>query len=47
MKNLNSVFAAYLIAWGIFFVYYVTVAQRASELRKDLEHLKGSMNRKK
>jgi CcmD family protein len=47
MKNLNSVFAAYLIAWGIFFVYYVTVAQRASELRKDLERLKGSLNRKK
>jgi CcmD family protein len=47
VKNLNSVFAAYLIAWGIFFGYYVTVAQRASELRKDLERLKGSMNRKK
>ena len=47
MKNLNSVFAAYLIAWGIFFVYYVTIAQRASELRKELERLKGSLNRKK
>ena len=47
MKNLNSVFAAYLIAWGIFFVYYVTIAQRASELRRELERLKGSLNRKK
>jgi CcmD family protein len=47
MKNLNSVFAAYLIAWGIFFVYYVTVAQRASQLQKDLERLKGLLNRKK
>ncbi len=47
MKNLNSVFAAYLGAWGIFFVYYLTVAQRASTLRKDLERLKGSLNRKK
>ncbi len=24
MKNLNSIFAAYLIAWGIFFAYYLT-----------------------
>ena len=47
MKNLNSVFAAYMIAWGIFFVYYVSIAQRASELRKELERLKGSLNRKK
>ena len=27
VKNLNSVFAAYMIGWGIFFVYYVSVAQ--------------------
>lgn len=47
MKNLNSVFAAYLIAWGIFFVYYLTVAQRTAALREDLERLKGSLNRKK
>jgi CcmD family protein len=47
MKNLNSVFAAYLAAWAIFFLYYVTVAQRASELRKELERLKGLLNRKK
>jgi predicted secreted protein len=47
VKNLNSVFAAYLIAWGIFFFYYLTVAQRTSALRKDLERLKGSLNREK
>jgi CcmD family protein len=47
MKNLNSVFAAYLIAWGIFFVYYVSVARRASALREELERLKESLNRGK
>jgi hypothetical protein len=47
MKNLNSVFAAYLFAWGIFFVYYLTVARRASALRDDLERLKNSLNRGK
>jgi CcmD family protein len=45
MKNLNSVFAAYLIAWGIFFVYYVSVARRATALREELERLKNSLNR--
>ncbi len=47
MKNLNSVFAAYLSAWGIFFVYYVTVARRASALREELGRLKNSLNRGK
>ncbi len=47
MKNLYSVFAAYLFAWGIFFVYYLTVARRASALRDDLERLKNSLNRGK
>ncbi len=47
MKNLNSVFAAYLIAWGIFFVYYLTVARRAASLREELEKLKNSLPRNK
>lgn len=45
MKNLSSVFAAYLIGWGIFFVYYLTVARRAAALREDLERLKNSLQR--
>ena len=47
MKNLDSVFAAYLIGWGIFFVYFVSVARRTSALREDLERLKSSLNRSK
>ncbi len=47
MKNLNSVFAAYLIAWGIFFAYFVSVGIRAATLRKDLERLKNSLQRNK
>jgi len=47
VKNLNSVFAAYMIAWGIFFVYYVSVAIRAAALRQDLERLKNSLQRNK
>jgi hypothetical protein len=47
MKNLDSVFAAYLIGWGIFFVYFLSVARRTSALREDIERLKSSLNRGK
>ena len=45
MKNLDSVFAAYVIGWAVFFVFYLTVARRTSLLREDLERLKKSMKR--
>ena len=47
MKNLDSVFAAYLIGWAIFFVYYLTVARRTSALRDEVERLKNLTNRSK
>ena len=47
MKNLDSVFAAYMAAWAIFFVYYITVARRAAALRGDIERLKNSATRGK
>jgi len=45
VKNLDSVFAAYLIGWGIFFVYYLTVARRTAALKTEIERLKNSHNR--
>ena len=47
MKNLDSLFAAYLIGWGIFFIYFLTVARRTSALREDIERLKSSLSRGK
>jgi hypothetical protein len=47
VKNLGSVMVAYMIGWGVFFVYFVTVARRTSELRKDVERLKQSLTRGK
>ncbi|HEX9345450.1 MAG TPA: hypothetical protein VF900_05965 [Candidatus Acidoferrum sp.] len=47
MKNIGSVFAAYMIGWGIFFVYFITVARRTSALREEIERLKNSLNRGK
>ncbi len=47
MKNLNSVFAAYLIGWGVFFLFYVTIAKRAHDLRVEIDRLKHSLPRGK
>jgi len=47
MKNLGSVFAAYMIGWAVFFVYYISIARRTSVLREDIERLKNSLNRGK
>lgn len=40
MKNLDSVFAAYLIGWGIFFLFSVTVARRSAGLKEEISRLK-------
>jgi len=42
MNNLQSVFAAYVIGWGVFFVFYLTVAKRTSDLRGEIERLKNA-----
>lgn len=47
MKNLSSVFAAYAIGWTVFFVYYLTVANRTLALRKDLERMKRALAERK
>jgi hypothetical protein len=47
VKNLGSVMVAYMIGWGVFFIYLVTVARRTAELRKDVERLKQSLTRGK
>jgi uncharacterized membrane protein YciS (DUF1049 family) len=47
MSNLHSVFAAYIIGWAVFFVFYLTVAKRTSTLREEIERLKNTLNRGK
>ena len=47
MKNLGSVFAAYLIGWGVFFLFYITIAKRTSDIRAELDRLKNSLSRPK
>ena len=47
MKNLDSVLAAYLAGWAIFFVYYVSVSRRMSMLRDEVERLKSLLSKGK
>ena len=47
MKNLGSVMTAYMIGWGVFFIYFVTVARRTADLRKDVQKLKETLTRGK
>ena len=39
--------AAYMIGWGVFFLYFVTVARRTADLRKEVERLKQALTREK
>jgi len=47
MKNLDSVLAAYLAGWAIFFLYYVSVGRRMSSLRDEVERLKAQLSKGK
>ena len=47
MKNLESVFAAYIIGWGIFFAFFLSIVKRTSDLRSEIERLKNSLPRAK
>jgi uncharacterized small protein (DUF1192 family) len=39
MKNLGSVFAAYMIGWAVFFLFSVSIARRTDALREEIERL--------
>ena len=43
MKNFESLFAAYILVWAIFFVYYFSVARRLAEVRDELKALKSAV----
>ena len=45
MKNLGSVLTAYMVGWAVFFFYFVSVARRTANLRRELERLKDSLAR--
>ncbi|HVB07943.1 MAG TPA: CcmD family protein [Candidatus Acidoferrales bacterium] len=40
MRNFDSLFAAYIAVWAIFFIYDFTVARRMTRLEKELAQMK-------
>jgi hypothetical protein len=47
MKNLDSVLAAYLAGWGIFFLFYLSIERRTAALRGEVERLKNLVEKGK
>jgi len=47
LKNLNSIFAAYMIGWGVFFLFFLSIVKRSTDLRDDVERLKRSAFKEK
>jgi CcmD family protein len=45
VKNLNSLMAAYLSVWAIFFAYQVTVSRRLARLQDEVARLKENLKR--
>jgi len=45
MKNFGSIFAAYLIAWAIFFGFLVSVSSRLGRVQQEIERLKESLRK--
>ena len=43
MKNFESLFAAYILVWAIFFVYHISIARRLAEVREELKALRASV----
>ena len=43
MKNLESVFAAYLIGWGMFFAFFLSIVRRTAALRSEVDRLKNQL----
>lgn len=40
MKNFDSLFAAWMFVWAVFFVYEFSVGRRIARLRDEVERLK-------
>jgi CcmD family protein len=40
MKNFQYLFTAWMVVWAVFFVYELSIAQRLSRLRDDIDGLK-------
>lgn len=45
MNHFNSVMAAYLVIWGVLFIYSFTISRRMARLRDEIERLRATIGR--
>jgi CcmD family protein len=46
MKNFEFLFAAWMVVWAVFFVYELSVAQRITKVREEIERLKQQLQQR-
>jgi CcmD family protein len=46
MKNFEFLFAAWVVVWGVFFVYEISVARRIAHTRAEIERLKQQLQQR-
>ncbi|HET6199326.1 MAG: CcmD family protein [Candidatus Acidiferrales bacterium] len=44
MENFESLFAAYIAVWAIFFIYDFTIARRMARVEKELAQVKQQLH---
>ncbi len=40
MKNFESIFAAYMLGWGVLFLYQLSVGKRLRDAENEIQRLK-------
>ena len=46
MKNFEFLFTAWMVVWGVFFAYELSVARRITEVREEIERLKQQLQQR-
>ncbi|HTZ99421.1 MAG TPA: CcmD family protein [Candidatus Aquilonibacter sp.] len=46
MTHFRFLFAAWMVAWAVFFVYELTISSRLSRLRDEIDRLKQQLGQK-
>jgi CcmD family protein len=47
MRNFHFLFAAWMAAWSVFFVYELSIASRMGRLREEIERLKQQLRERR
>jgi hypothetical protein len=46
MKNFEFLFTAWMVVWGVFFAYELSVAKRITQVREEIARLKQQLQQR-